>query len=356
MKSKKPVETGERGLPQEGFMAGTRSQTMDALKGIAILIVMLGHVLSWNHMEDGYLYDAIKVIQMPLFILVSGYLCGIGRPVRTWADYGRVLKRRALAYLVPFFFWIFLQHPLAPVSNLVETLFALDKGLWFLMTLFLLQWMLYTAQLLGALAGRLKRPVFWLVYLGLAAFVVLETLLGWEFLSPGLTRLYLPFYLTGYLAGVHREQMEKIPRTVKGGLFAIALAGFLFLVIARDLLDVGSLLLLGQQLAASFLGCYVVVYLTARWKNGKAKAFAAWLGGYTLEIYVLHFHFATVLNQGMTYELYTWQGMLFVLASFAVMSLITAGIIAVTKKVPLLNFLLYGKSGPRQKRGAAVNK
>ena len=87
-------------------MADTRSQTIDALKGIAILIVMLGHVLSWNHMEDGYLYDAIKVVQMPLFILVSGYLCGIGRPVRTWAEYGRVLKGRALGYLVPFFLWI----------------------------------------------------------------------------------------------------------------------------------------------------------------------------------------------------------------------------------------------------------
>ena len=144
-------------------MADTRSQTIDALKGIAILIVMLGHVLSWNHMEDGYLYDAIKVVQMPLFILVSGYLCGIGRPVRTWADYGRVLKRRALAYLVPFFFWIILQHPLTAASHIAETLFALDKGLWFLMTLFLLNVMLYTAQLLGALAGCWERQIFWLV-------------------------------------------------------------------------------------------------------------------------------------------------------------------------------------------------
>ena len=324
-------------------MADTRSQTIDALKGIAILIVMLGHVLSWNHMEDGYLYDAIKVVQMPLFILVSGYLCGIGRPVRTWADYGRVLKRRALAYLVPFFFWIILQHPLTAASHIAETLFALDKGLWFLMTLFLLNVMLYTAQLLGALAGCWERQIFWLVYLGLAAFVVLETLLGWEFLSPGLTRLYIPFYLTGYLAGVHREWLTGISGALKNAVFGAALAGFLYLVLARDLQDVGSLPLLGQQILASFLGCYVIVYLAALWKTGREKEFAAWLGGYTLEIYVLHFHFATILNQGETYELYSWEGAVFVLASFAAMSLITAGIIAVTKKIPLLDFLLYGK-------------
>ena len=87
----------------------------------------------------------------------------------------------------------------------------------------------------------------------------------------------------------------------------------------------------------------MVAYLTSRWKSGRGKSFLAWLGGYTLEIYVLHFHFATILNQGVTYRLFTWQGAVFVLASFAVMSAITAAIIAVTKKIPLLDFLLYGK-------------
>lgn len=324
-------------------MADTRSQTIDALKGIAILIVMAGHVLSWNHMEDGYVYDAIKVIQMPLFILVSGYLCGIGRRVRDLTGYGAVLKKRALSYLVPFFFWIVLQHPLHPFANIWETLFCLDKGLWFLMTLFLLNLMTYTAQLAGSKAGQFEKQVFWLVYMGLGTFVVLETLLGWEFLSPGLTRLYFPFYLAGYLAGEYKEQIGRISKTVKGAAFGISAAGLLALVIFCDLLDVSSLLLLGRQLAASFLGCYVVICLTTLWKNGKGKSFLAWLGGYTLEIYVLHFHFATVLNQGKNYELYTWEGLLFALASFAVMSFITAVIIIVTKRIPLLDFLLYGK-------------
>ena len=58
---------------------------------------------------------------------------------------------------------------------------------------------------------------------------------------------------------------------------------------------------------------------------------------------MLHFHFATVLNQGGTYYLYTWEGLGFAIASFIVMSLITAVIIVVTKKFWLLDFLLYGK-------------
>ena len=132
----------------------SRSLTIDATKGAAILLVMLGHVLVWNHMEDGILYDVIKVIQMPLFILVSGYLCGMGRKISSLSEYGNKLKKRALSYLTPFFFWIILQHPLHPAANIVETLFGLDKGLWFLMTLFLLTLMVYTAELAGAVTGR----------------------------------------------------------------------------------------------------------------------------------------------------------------------------------------------------------
>lgn len=331
-------------------MANIRSQTIDALKGVAILLVMAGHVITWNHMEDGYIYDTIKVIQMPLFMMISGYLCGIGRQATTLLRYRKILENRAISYLVPFFFWIILLHPLHPVTNIVETLFCLDKGLWFLMTLFLLNGMIYTAQLAGSMAEKCAL-VFWLVYLGLAAFVVLQTLLGWEFLSPGLTRLYLPFYLAGYLAGKHREVDGKIKELWKAFFFVLAAGGLLYLVIAYDLLDVGSLIFLGRQILASFLGCYVVIYLIRLCKAGRVKSFLAWLGGYTLEIYVLHFHFATLLNRGKAYTLYSLEGALFAFASFVVMSVVTAVIIIVTKKIPLLDFLLYGKLHQKKESG-----
>lgn len=324
-------------------MADKRSRNIDAIKGTAILIVMAGHVLTWNHMEDGYVYDVIKVIQMPLFIMVSGYLCGIGRRASDITQYGRILKKRAASYLVPFFFWIILLHPRHPVSAVAETLFCLDKGLWFLMTLFLLNFMTCTAQLAGEKAARHKRLVFWGVYFLLAAFTVLETLLGWEFLSPGLTRLYLPFYLTGYLAGENRERITGIPQKWKAAFCIPAAGGLLYLAAAYDLLDVGNVMFLGRQLLASFLGCYVVIFLITFSRDGKTKEFLAWLGNYTLEIYVLHFHFATLLNRGEVYYLYSLRGVLFAAASFAVMSLVTAVIIVITKKIPVLDFLLYGK-------------
>ena len=326
----------------------SRSLTIDATKGAAILLVMLGHVLVWNHMEDGILYDVIKVIQMPLFILVSGYLCGMGRKISSLSEYGNKLKKRALSYLTPFFFWIILQHPLHPAANIVETLFGLDKGLWFLMTLFLLTLMVYTAELAGAETGRRfgafgRKITFWTVYLGLAAMVVLETLMGVEFLSPGLTRLYLPFYLAGYLAGEQKERLKALPEMLKNAGGALTLVGLLAMAVLLDLQDVTTLLLLGRQIIASFLGCAAVCWLLTKCGPNRFKKFLAWVGGYTLEIYVVHFHFATVLNRGQVYARYSAGWFLFVIASFMAMSVITAVIIAVTKRIRLLDFLLYGK-------------
>ncbi len=47
-----------------------RNESLDCLKGIAILLVMAGHVQVHNQMTDPYLYDIIKSLQMPLFFLM----------------------------------------------------------------------------------------------------------------------------------------------------------------------------------------------------------------------------------------------------------------------------------------------
>ena len=56
-----------------------RNSSIDAVKGIAIVLVMIGHVFVHNHMEDAYVYDFIKAVQMPLIMIISGFLCGQGR-------------------------------------------------------------------------------------------------------------------------------------------------------------------------------------------------------------------------------------------------------------------------------------
>ena len=182
-----------------------RNSSIDAIKGVAIVLVMIGHVFVHNQMEDAYLYDFIKAVQMPLFMIISGYLCGIGRKISDLRTFAKVISKRAIAYLVPFFSWLTILHWNNLLDAYKRIFFELDFGLWFLAVLFILTFMVYTAQLA---AGKFREKyavlyelVFWAVYGAMCVILVVQILLGNTFLSPYLTIIYVPFYMLGYVAG-----------------------------------------------------------------------------------------------------------------------------------------------------------
>lgn len=324
-------------------MIKERNESLDCLKGIAILLVMFGHVQVHNHMTDPYLYDVIKSLQMPLFFLISGYLAGMGTKVENVRQYRERMGRRAVAYLLPFFSWLTIQHITYVPRAWKTALFQLDYGLWFLMTLFLFTWIVYTAQLVQATIK--KEWGFWMVVLGGCGVILGAYLAGVTFLSPSLLVIYLPYYVSAYFCGLHPELLSgRIPPSVRR--WAAYAGGLAFLLMAAllDLVTVTGITMLAVQTAASFLGCLAVIQLVLDWKAGRVKSRLAWLGQYTLEIYVLHYQFAAILNPGRR-EFVFWsaEGLLYSFAAFAAMSLITVELIRLIDRIGPLRFLLFGK-------------
>ena len=336
-----------------------RNLSIDAVKGVAILLVMFGHVFVHNHMEDPYVYDFIKAVQMPLFIIISGYLCGQGRKISDVKTYGKVMGKRAISYMVPFFAWLTVMH----LDNLVEaykTIFVqLDYGLWFLGVLFILTFMVYTAQLAGGIfrakSQLLYEFAFWVVYGGLSLILVLQILMGNSFLSPYLTIIYVPFYMLGYAVGNYGKKFlcwgtkESGKLDCKNNRFVqivavLAMAAFLYLVVARNLNSMETKLDTLIQMAASVLGCAGIIYGVCQLKDGKLKNIFAKIGEYTLELYVIHYHFANMLNfNDRQYDFYTLEGFVFVVVSFVAMCAVTFCCIWAMKKVKVLDFLFFGK-------------
>ena len=337
-----------------------RSNSIDAIKGVAILLVMFGHVFVHNHMEDPYVYDFIKAVQMPLFIIISGYLCGQGRTVSNIKEYGIVLKKRAVAYMVPFFVWLTVMH----LDNLAEAykiiFVQLDYGLWFLAVLFILTFMVYTAQLL---AGILKiknqlfsEVVFWGVYGVFTLILVVQILMGNTFLSPYLTIIYVPFYMLGYVVGKYGKTVlcwgtKEIGKLdCKNSRFVqtaavLVMTVFLYLVVSRNLNSMETKLDTLIQMIASVFGCAGIIYGVCQLKDGKLKNIFAKIGGHTLELYVIHYHFANMLNfSDKQYNFYTLEGLLFVIVSFMAMCAVTLCFIWGIKKVKILDFLFFGKN------------
>lgn len=333
-----------------GFMEKKRNISLDAVKGFAIILVMIGHVLVRNGIEDPYIYNMIKAVQMPLFMIVSSYITGIKQPINSKELYLKTMKRRATVYLLPFFSWLLVQHhEFDYFIGTYQTLFNLQSGMWFLMTLFILNVMLYTAQLLSSpfeKKGRLQGFIAFCVAFGLIALVpLIQRIIGNTFLSPDLTVYYMPFFVTGYIVRRYEDVFAKVFNKViqKIGVI-IAILIYFLLCIKYNFSTSSNRLVAIFQMIAGFTGSYFIIWMFLNTKVNAFKEKLAQLGRYTLEIYVVHVWFATVLNRGtINFTLYSVQGIIFAVASFVAMSAITAIFIYVTKKIKYLSLLLYGR-------------
>lgn len=375
-----------------------RDISLDAVKGFAILLVMLGHCIVLNGLADPYLYDAIAAVQMPLFMAVSGYIAGLKKPESVerpdLAKRAAVLGKRSISYLVPFFSWMVIVSFPHCLKELKTELFHLDYGLWFLATLWIVNLVCMIAAFPADFAEykycqrRMKKQgcnvvqknqtvsdnaestvkcnsglwlhfiIFCLVVLCFYIGFFLQARSGNTFLSPSLTVRYLPFYVAAYLFAYHIRpvlQKKETGRLVgHAGLvnvfWLLCLAAFVYLVYAFDMVVVTGITTLVVQMAASFLGVFVCFYGIAHFCRGRLQKLLAFVGQYTLEIYVLHFRFARILHLSeKNLTPFHADTILWVVAAFVVMSVLTVIFISALKQLWITDFLCFGKIRPRRK-------
>lgn len=375
-----------------------RDISLDAVKGFAILLVMLGHCIVLNGLADPYLYDAIAAVQMPLFMAVSGYIAGLKKPEAVerpnLAKRAAVLGKRSISYLVPFFSWMVIVSFPHCLKELKTELFHLDYGLWFLATLWIVNLVCMIAAFPADFAEykycqrRMKKQgcnviqknqtvsdnaestvkcnsglwlrfiIFCLVVLCFYIGFFLQARSGNTFLSPSLTVRYLPFYVAAYLFAYHIRpvlQKKETGRLVGhtglvNVLWLLCLAAFVYLVYAFDMVVVTGITTLVVQMAASFLGVFVCFYGIAHFCRGRLQKLLAFVGQYTLEIYVLHFRFARILHLSeKNLTPFHADTILWVVAAFVVMSVLTVIFISALKQLWITDFLCFGKIRPRRK-------
>lgn len=93
-------------MPIGGTM---RDVAIDSLRGIAIILMVTGHVIG-NVAETGmrvaddsgwrYFYLLLEDVRMPLFTALSGLVYGL-RPLTTFSGYPRLIKGKVRRLLVP---------------------------------------------------------------------------------------------------------------------------------------------------------------------------------------------------------------------------------------------------------------
>ena len=84
-----------------------RKFEFDILKGILIIFVVIGHLLN----GDSFFHRVIYWFHMPVFFMITGILSTWGR------DNVEFVKKRTLAYVVPYFSWCILLFLLFWIEN-----------------------------------------------------------------------------------------------------------------------------------------------------------------------------------------------------------------------------------------------
>lgn len=179
-------------------LGATRFEFVDALRGFAIVLVVLGHALQYGAVDpdEKTLFRLIYAFHMPLFMFISGFVySGAKRSVNEEVR----LKSRSL--LLPFLAWLpvtFVWVSLGPMPVTVQA-FALRVlaapdagGLWFL-------WVLYLINLV-VLASRQFSPrsavaTAWGLWAVLSALALVRP--EWNVLGLKLLCWHLPFFLVG---------------------------------------------------------------------------------------------------------------------------------------------------------------
>ena len=80
-----------------------RNQFVDIMRGIAMLLVVLGHTMTGctANSQSSFLFNIIWSLQMPLFILISGYVTKYSRPISDGNGLWKYVKRRTVAICCP---------------------------------------------------------------------------------------------------------------------------------------------------------------------------------------------------------------------------------------------------------------
>lgn len=351
-------------------MPKERLHHFDLLKGVAIFLVVMGHVLTMcvRDIDGAVLFKIIARVHMPLFFFISGWF--------TWRDdRAPALGRRSLQLLLPMLvvssLWI-LYFPASGLGTPLDSTFpglwsdVWKNGYWFTPVLFVII-ALYAA--VARLMGRL-RPAGCIAL----ALAVWGALLALDFLalprtvsdalSLPLVSAFWPAFVFGILARRYRLGFDAVVRSSVCQTVALAALAVTLYITAWPwefgVSEFGVVLIQTLThicLAVVALGVFSAwaarAYAPERSRPGRLAQMWELLGRESLAIYLLHYFFLFPMGWARPWLEATHLSVV-ACAAFSVFwaALITAAVlltIALIRPSRLLSLLLTGSPAPSRK-------
>lgn len=200
-----------------------RIEYFDLLKGIAIFLVVMGHVLTMciRNIDSAFTFKIISEIHMPLFFFISGYLTYKSSRTKSFLkpDLWKRFKQLIIPFVVVSALWIwYFPHSglLSPISDSLTDMYQSywKDGYWFTLCLFEIFLIYYP---LSILLSKIKNSA-WQIILTIAvyaALIILARFLSFpaenkDILGIGLLTSFFPVFMTGLFAAKYKEKFSAI--------------------------------------------------------------------------------------------------------------------------------------------------
>ncbi len=338
----------------------SRNQTVDILRGIAMLLVVLGHTLTGvtENSEESFLFNVIWTLQMPLFMLISGYVTKFSRPVDSGKGFLKFLGKKTLAYLVPWAIWTFLVRGVIfgykQFLNVKWILYHMDSGYWFIFALWMIVIIFGLSELISNLICKKNKYAKLFVHavayvIGMAGLAVVGIMAGMSFLCIKLTLYYMPFYFAGFLFGQFDGELSKTRfwKIAKDVSIALSFVLWIFLMNQFHFFDMDDNIMgIALRAVASLTGCIAICGLIS--KAAEASSAKAWIflknvGVHSLEIYLIHYIMLAMLRMNAAPEFASVKGICLVILNFVLTAGLSYGLAILLNKNRVLGFALFGK-------------
>lgn len=204
-----------------------RIEWVDVARGIAIILVMIGHAPGTPKVLSEWLYT----FHIPLFFFLSGFVFSAEK----YSDIKKLVVTRIKTLLIPLAsfsiinsVWIFVLNPSVGLKGILYTLMGFfvelrgskfDTGLWFISCLFVVQilyWQVY--RLFKGRSGAIVGTLIFFSVIGFVYIRFIDHVVPWA-LEASL--IAVGFFGVGNLLAQHGDTVKQILET-KCGLISLA--------------------------------------------------------------------------------------------------------------------------------------
>lgn len=252
-----------------------RIEYIDQLKGLAIILVVVAHVINSFGIQNNLFSDFIASFHTRLFMFLSGIFFYKKNSIYNANLLYKYLKKRFLRIIIPFLviggFYSFTVH-----NDIVPILIGSVDDLWFLPTLFncIILGLVYVfiVQKINSNIFKLLILLFYSSSLIIIWHIGLIKFIPYSFMTVHM----FPYFIFGYLFK-HFENVKNIVCNEK--LYVPSI--ILFIVFMK------------LNLPFKFEGFFIIIVLIQFFSSIKncIPAFLSYYGRNSLEIYILHFWF-----------------------------------------------------------------